>query len=188
MSEETYWQQGDQRAYSPLRGRRTADAVVVGGGLTGLTVALWLCRAGLRVVLLEANTLGSGSTACCLGRVSLFERRFAVKAGKTLRAGMGQRLRKLSAECLSHFARAQPGENSLMGLADAGRPASGRRTSMRGEGRISQSGHFCRNRNVLFVSLCGEGMSAASKHGGAASAAVSAFSGPSGRKTRIMHL
>ena len=71
MSEETYWQQGDQRAYSPLRGRRTADAVVVGGGLTGLTVALWLCRAGLRVVLLEANTLGSGSTACCLGRVSL---------------------------------------------------------------------------------------------------------------------
>ena len=71
MSEETYWQQGDQRAYSPLRGRRTADAVVVGGGLTGLTVALWLCRAGLRVVLLEANALGSGSTACCLGRVSL---------------------------------------------------------------------------------------------------------------------
>ncbi len=71
MSEEIYWQQGDQRAYPPLRGRRTADAVVIGGGLTGLTVALWLCRAGLRVILLEARTLGSGSTACCLGRVSL---------------------------------------------------------------------------------------------------------------------
>lgn len=71
MSEEIYWQQGDQRAYPPLRGRRTADAVVIGGGLTGLTVALWLCRAGLRVFLLEARTLGSGSTACCLGRVSL---------------------------------------------------------------------------------------------------------------------
>ena len=71
MPEETYWQQADQHAYPSLRGRRTADAVVIGGGLTGLTIALWLCRAGLRVILLEANTLGSGSTACCLGRVSL---------------------------------------------------------------------------------------------------------------------
>ena len=156
MSEETYWQQGDQRAYSPLRGRGE--------------------HAGFR---LHGLLSGKGQSV---------ERRFAVKAGKTLRAGMGQRLRKLSAECLSHFARAQPGENSLMGLADAGRPASRWRTSKGGDGRISQSGHFCRNRNVLFVSLCGEGMSAASKHGGAASAAVSAFSGPSGRKTRIMHL
>ena len=103
MSEETYWQQGDQRAYSPLRGRRTADAVVVGGGLTGLTVALWLCRAGLRVVLLEANALGSGSTACCLGRVSLLSGVSLSRLEKRFRAGMGQRLRKLSAECLSHL-------------------------------------------------------------------------------------
>ena len=71
MAEEMYWQQGDVRAYPALRGRRTADAVIIGGGLTGLTVALWLCRAGLRVILLEARTLGSGSSACCLGRVSL---------------------------------------------------------------------------------------------------------------------
>ena len=71
MAEEMYWQQGDTRAYPALRGRRTADAVIIGGGLTGLTVALWLCRAGLRVILLEARTLGSGSSACCLGRVSL---------------------------------------------------------------------------------------------------------------------
>ena len=181
MSEETYWQQGDQRAYSPLRGRRTADAVVVGGGLTGLTVALWLCRAGLRVVLLEANTLGSGSTACCLGRVSLL-------SGVSL-----SRLEKrFGQEWASAYGSFQ--QNAFHTLQELSREKTVSWDWQTLDDRLLAGEHPCaekdafRNRNVLFVSLCGEGMSAASKHGGAASAAVSAFSGPSGRKTRIMHL
>lgn len=71
MEKQLFWLQGDQNVHPILRGRRNADAVVVGGGFAGLTIALWLCRAGLRVVLLEAETLGSGASSRCLGRVSL---------------------------------------------------------------------------------------------------------------------
>ena len=56
-----------------LRGRHTADAVVVGGGVSGVTIALWLCRAGLRVTLLEAGALGGGMEKCA-GVVSVSRR------------------------------------------------------------------------------------------------------------------
>ena len=47
-------------AYPPLRGRTTADLVVVGGGYCGLWTAVLAKRRdpGARVVLLEANTVG----------------------------------------------------------------------------------------------------------------------------------
>lgn len=38
------------------------DAVVIGGGLTGLTSAYLLARAGIRVAVLERRSLGSGDT------------------------------------------------------------------------------------------------------------------------------
>ncbi|MBF6606280.1 MAG: FAD-binding oxidoreductase [Chloroflexi bacterium] len=40
----------------------TADVVVVGGGYTGLSAARQLARQGAKVVLLEANLLGSGAS------------------------------------------------------------------------------------------------------------------------------
>lgn len=62
------------RHYPVLRGRIEADAAVIGGGLSGLTCAVWLSRAGLKVVLLEAETLGFGASTHCLGMVSLTNR------------------------------------------------------------------------------------------------------------------
>jgi glycine/D-amino acid oxidase-like deaminating enzyme len=46
-----------------LRGRHDADIVVVGGGITGCAVAYRLAARGLRVVVLERNRVGYGSTA-----------------------------------------------------------------------------------------------------------------------------
>lgn len=40
----------------------TADAVIVGGGITGTSVAFQLARRGLRVILAEKRFLGAGST------------------------------------------------------------------------------------------------------------------------------
>lgn len=71
MQQETFWVQKEKASYPILRGRQTADAAVIGGGLTGVTTALWLCRAGLRVTLLEAETLGSGASARCAGMLTL---------------------------------------------------------------------------------------------------------------------
>jgi len=41
---------------------RTADAVVIGGGMLGCWTTYWLARAGVRVVLLERTAIGWGAT------------------------------------------------------------------------------------------------------------------------------
>jgi len=51
---------GSQRL--PLQGAVTTDAVIVGGGLAGLTAALDLARAGRSVVVLEAERVGWGAS------------------------------------------------------------------------------------------------------------------------------
>jgi glycine/D-amino acid oxidase-like deaminating enzyme len=46
-----------------LRGRHAADVAIVGGGITGTACAYLLARAGARVVLVDAGSIGLGSTA-----------------------------------------------------------------------------------------------------------------------------
>jgi glycine/D-amino acid oxidase-like deaminating enzyme len=68
-----------------------ADVVVIGAGITGLTTAVLLARAGKRVVVLEARYVGAGATGNTTGKVSLLQgtklSRIAAKhGGDTLRA------------------------------------------------------------------------------------------------------
>lgn len=49
------------------------DVVVVGGGLTGLTTALLLARAGRRVAVVEARRLGAVTTGNTTGKVTLLQ-------------------------------------------------------------------------------------------------------------------
>ncbi|MFO6464451.1 NAD(P)/FAD-dependent oxidoreductase [Jannaschia sp. KMU-145] len=55
--------------HPPLRGRVTADLCVVGGGITGLSAALHGARAGMSVVLLEAQRVGWGASGRNGGQV-----------------------------------------------------------------------------------------------------------------------
>lgn len=71
MQNTTIWQCREPLRCPALRGRISADVVVVGGGFTGLACALWLSRAGLRTVVLEADRLGHGASSCCAGIVSI---------------------------------------------------------------------------------------------------------------------
>ena len=48
--------------FAPLTGSLDVDVAVVGGGITGITAAVLLCRAGQRVALLERDTIASGET------------------------------------------------------------------------------------------------------------------------------
>src|SRR3546814_6541266 len=53
-----------------LTGDHTADAVVVGGGYTGLSTALHLAEAGVGVILLEAAEIGFGGAGRNVGLVN----------------------------------------------------------------------------------------------------------------------
>jgi glycine/D-amino acid oxidase-like deaminating enzyme/nitrite reductase/ring-hydroxylating ferredoxin subunit len=49
------------------------DVIVVGAGITGLTTAVLLARAGKRVAVLEARYVGAGTTGNTTGKVSLLQ-------------------------------------------------------------------------------------------------------------------
>ncbi len=59
----SYWMLTSEGAsFPPFRGEASTDVVVLGAGITGLTTALFLKRAGFRVVVLEAREVGGGIT------------------------------------------------------------------------------------------------------------------------------
>jgi glycine/D-amino acid oxidase-like deaminating enzyme len=56
-----------RRRYRSLEHHIVADVVIVGGGLTGAVVAWRFAKAGVRVVVLETERVGQGSTAANSG-------------------------------------------------------------------------------------------------------------------------
>jgi len=60
---QTFWLETEsQPNYSPLRENLSADVVIVGGGLGGVSVAYCLSKAGKKVVLVEDGMIASGET------------------------------------------------------------------------------------------------------------------------------
>ena len=57
--------------HPPLSGDTTADVAIIGGGLTGVTAALLLQRAGQRVALIESRRIGKGETGKTTAHLSL---------------------------------------------------------------------------------------------------------------------
>lgn len=73
-SEQSLWlRTAPSTAYPSLTQDIHVDVAVVGGGITGLTTALLLKRAGLRVAVLEAARIGQGATGNNTAKVSALQ-------------------------------------------------------------------------------------------------------------------
>lgn len=74
MSRLSFWQAecpADQvLAALPLQGTASADVAVVGAGVTGIAAALWLARAGVRVVVVEGREIAAGASGRNAGFVA----------------------------------------------------------------------------------------------------------------------
>ena len=70
MDGHPIWLADNKTAYPPLRGRQQAEAVVIGGGLCGVTTAYLLVLGGMNVMLLEADRLGHGSSGHTMAKVT----------------------------------------------------------------------------------------------------------------------
>ena len=84
---DTYYRRTlrDSRVRPAFTGTEEADMVIVGGGFAGLTTALELARAGQKVIVLEAESIGFGASGRNGGIVSP-----AFSAGDTaIRARVG---------------------------------------------------------------------------------------------------
>lgn len=71
MDGHPIWLTEERTAYPPLRGRQQAEAVVIGGGLCGVTTAYLMQLGGLNVMLLEADRLGCGASGHTMARVTV---------------------------------------------------------------------------------------------------------------------
>src|SRR5512140_2320216 len=76
-------------ATSPLSGRTTADAVIVGAGYTGCSAALHLALAGAKAIVLESFEIGFGGAGRNVGLVNagLWVRPEAVPAAMGVERG-----------------------------------------------------------------------------------------------------
>jgi sarcosine oxidase len=85
-------------ALPTLRGDAQADCAIVGGGITGVSAALHLARAGRSVVLLEAREIGWGGSGRAFGQVVPYTRLAEARVLRLLGEAAGLRLLAATAE------------------------------------------------------------------------------------------
>jgi gamma-glutamylputrescine oxidase len=87
----------------PLAERARADVCIIGGGYTGLSAALYLARAGRKVVLLEQAALGSGASGRNGGQAHMGFRRDQLWLEQRLGLETARAIWQLCLDAHAHF-------------------------------------------------------------------------------------
>lgn len=78
------------RSRAPLRmlaeAQNRPDAIIIGGGLIGASIAYHLARAGVRALLIEQGDLASGASGANFGNVQVEDAEFGLSLALTLRS------------------------------------------------------------------------------------------------------
>lgn len=94
---------GERPAYPALDGDRSADVVIVGGGFTGLSAAAHLAKAGVNVVLIEAQRFGDGASGRNGGQLGTGQRTWAEDLEGELGFTRAKALFDLAEEAKAHL-------------------------------------------------------------------------------------
>ncbi len=92
----TFWNDNiSKKDFPALKEDISCDALVVGGGLCGVLTAYKLNKSGLRVVLVEKETLGSGQSSLTTAKITLAHGEIF----NTIRKNFGDEATKIYAKC-----------------------------------------------------------------------------------------
>ncbi|PNH12908.1 putative Rieske 2Fe-2S iron-sulfur protein yhfW [Tetrabaena socialis] len=106
------------KRYPRLEAEVTADVVVVGAGLSGLSTAYRLIAAGKSVVVLEARVVGSGSAARGLGMLSRWVNETYLEVERTAGLGRACQVAASHAAAIAFVRRVAEEEGIECGLAE----------------------------------------------------------------------
>lgn len=141
MAESIWWKQRSTPAVDGELPTEQVDVAVVGAGVTGLTAALLLARAGRSVVLLEARHPGAVTTGRTTGKVSALQ---GTMLSRVLRAGR----RESAAAYVASTLRAQSwlaDEATGLGLDLQERPAATYAPTSRGLAAVTREHEAARD-------------------------------------------
>ncbi|MBZ9811805.1 FAD-binding oxidoreductase [Mesorhizobium sp. BR1-1-9] len=94
---------GPRPEYPALDGDRSCDVVIVGGGFTGLSAAVYLAKAGTNVVLIEAYRFGDGASGRNGGQLGTGQRAWAEELEAEYGFSRAKALFDLAEEAKAHL-------------------------------------------------------------------------------------
>lgn len=94
---------GARPEYAALDGSTCCDVAIVGGGYTGLSAAVHLARAGLKVVLIEQHRVGDGASGRNGGQLGTGQRAWAEELESELGLERARALFDMAEEAKAHL-------------------------------------------------------------------------------------